>query len=342
MTSADANGSVIVNNGTLAIVDNSELANGVITGGKTTDNGGGVLNNGIFTLYAGEITGNEATIGGGVYNNGGAQGFWMTGGLIDGNTATTSNPAIGGDVIFNNMAQIQINADGDKVSIDDALAGLATYDYIKPIMPSYDDYTTEVPITANNDPQNDGTFYSTFYDSANKYILPEGVAAYVADLSGSDLVLTRIAMAGQVIPADNAVILVSSVANYSMIKTNAVPVTFTANNDLEGVDEATPLTDIPGLTAQNCYVLSGTNEYGVGFYRINVGTLKAHKAFVQYTGNQNNAPKRMRFVFDQEQVATGMEDVQGDNVQSTKVLENGVLYIIKNGVRYNVQGQIVK
>ena len=34
--------------------------------------------------------------------------------------------------------------------------------------------------------------------------------------------------------------------------------------------------------------------------------------------------------------------VQGDNVQSTKVLENGVLYIIKNGVRYNAQGQAVK
>jgi len=50
----------------------------------------------------------------------------------------------------------------------------------------------------------------------------------------------------------------------------------------------------------------------------------------------------MRFVFNQEQIATGMENVQGDNVQSTKVLENGVLYIIKNGVRYNVQGQIVK
>ena len=42
------------------------------------------------------------------------------------------------------------------------------------------------------------------------------------------------------------------------------------------------------------------------------------------------------------QIVTGVENVQGDNVQGTKVVENGVLYIIKNGVRYNAQGQIVK
>jgi hypothetical protein len=42
------------------------------------------------------------------------------------------------------------------------------------------------------------------------------------------------------------------------------------------------------------------------------------------------------------QVPTGVENVQGDNVQGTKVVENGVLYIIKNGVKYNAQGQVVK
>ena len=63
---------------------------------------------------------------------------------------------------------------------------------------------------------------------------------------------------------------------------------------------------------------------------------------MKYVGAPAGAPRRMRFVFEQEQVVTGMENVQGDNVQSTKVLENGVLYIIKNGVRYNAQGQKVR
>ena len=336
LTSAVENGSVIINNGTLAI-----MGEGQITGGKTTGNGGGILNNGTMTLYGGEITGNHADeIGGGVYNNGGAQGFWMTGGLIDGNTATT-NPAIGGEVIFNNMAVVQINADGDKVSIDEAIAGLSTYGYIQPVMPDYDDYTTEVAIVANEDPNNANVYYSTFFDSANKYLLPAGVEAYVADLSGNDLLLTKIAGAGQVLPANVAVIFKASVQNFNLIPSFEVPVSFTANNDLEGVDAITAVTSIDGLTTTNCYVLSGTNEYGVGFYRINSENLKAHKAYVKYTGLQNNAPKRMRFVFNQEQTATSIDNTNAV-VESQKILENGVLYIIRDGVRYNAQGQLIK
>jgi hypothetical protein len=36
--------------------------------------------------------------------------------------------------------------------------------------------------------------------------------------------------------------------------------------------------------------------------------------------------------------ATSVENVQGDKVQSTKVIENGVLYIKYKGTKYNVQG----
>ena len=50
-------------------------------------------------------------------------------------------------------------------------------------------------------------------------MLPAGVEAYVADLSGSDLVLTRIAVAGQVIPADEAVILKANVQNFNLVPT---------------------------------------------------------------------------------------------------------------------------
>lgn len=39
---------------------------------------------------------------------------------------------------------------------------------------------------------------------------------------------------------------------------------------------------------------------------------------------------------------TGLGEAQSDKAQSTKVVENGVLYIIRDGVRYNAQGQRVK
>lgn len=125
-------GSVIINNGTLAI-----MGNGLITGGNTTGNGGGILNNGNLTLYGGEITGNKAKgNGGGIYNtkeNTATDGFWMTGGLIKGNTAI-NYPAIGGQVSFNSLVNVQVDAQGKTLSAKTAIAGLKKYDYIQPKM----------------------------------------------------------------------------------------------------------------------------------------------------------------------------------------------------------------
>ena len=41
-------------------------------------------------------------------------------------------------------------------------------------------------------------------------------------------------------------------------------------------------------------------------------------------------------------VRQGIENVQGDEVQCTKVVENGHLMILKNGMKYNAQGALVK
>ena len=187
----------------------------------------------------------------------------------------------------------------------------------------------DVNITPNVDPDHAGVYYSTFFDSANKYALPAGVEAYVADLSGANLLLTKIANAGQTIPANVAVILKSTVTPFTLSISDAEAVTFTATNDLQG-------TDVSIATPDNCYVLAG--EDGVGFYHYTASMLNPHKAYVIYSGS-NQAPKRMPFVFNQ---ATGVDQVPSDQVQSTKILENGVLYIIKNGVKYNAQGQVIK
>ncbi len=149
LTAPAANGSVIINNGTLAIMDNA--GNGKITGGNTSTIGGGVLNNGAFTLYGGEITGNTATdAGGGVYNTAYELpgGFWMTGGLIDGNTASVG-AAIGGEVTFNKQAAVQVDADGTVVDINTAAAHMMSYSYIRPALPSVDQMMTTPAQQAN-------------------------------------------------------------------------------------------------------------------------------------------------------------------------------------------------
>ncbi len=197
------------------------------------------------------------------------------------------------------------------------------------------------------DPENPDVHYSTFYSSNYSYkLMNDGTVAFIAKISGSDLVLTQIAEGEQVIPAGTAVIFrkTGSSIPVGLRDTEENNTSFDpADNDLRGVDVATEVTSIDGLTANNCYVLSGKSHdesvIGVGFYKIYGTELKQHKAYVKYAGGQNNAPKKMRFVYGQ---ATGIEDVQGNNVQSTKVIENGVLYIIRDGKTYNAMGQMVK
>ena len=191
---------------------------------------------------------------------------------------------------------------------------------------------TDEQVPTNVDPENPSYHYSTFFHSSQNYKLSnDGTQAFIADLSNNELVLTEIAHGEQVIPANTAVILrkTGSADPVVLIPTAESGVSVNPDdNDLRGVDDATTLASLSINPAQ-CYVLSGKShdesESGVGFYRIYGPTLKAHKAYVIFAGSSNNAPKKMRFVYGQ---ATGIEDVQGNNVQSTKVIENGVLYII--------------
>jgi len=195
-----------------------------------------------------------------------------------------------------------------------------------------------VDITAKQDPKDAGLYYSTFFDSARKFALPNnGTKAFVAKIEGTNMVMNEIASGAQVIPANTAVILQSPTGSFSLTPSDESAVTFDlADNQLQGYDEAT-------AAPANCYVLSGRsadgNTIGVGFYQFS-GTLAAHKAYLTLGGGAG-APQRLRFVFNGENAATGIDNTSAA-VKSEKRLENGQLVIIKNGVRYNAQGQIVK
>ncbi|MBQ8705498.1 MAG: hypothetical protein IJ548_04270 [Paludibacteraceae bacterium] len=193
-------------------------------------------------------------------------------------------------------------------------------------------------IAAKQDPDDAGLYYSTFFDSSRKFTLPAGTEAYAATISGEDMILNKVAEGGQIIPADNAFILKSNSASVTLTPTDDAPVSVSVANSLHG-------TDSEMAAPANCYVLSGhSTDYsvtGVGFYQFS-GTLPAHKAYLTVSGGAAYAPKRLRFVFNQGQTATGVENVQDDNVQSTKVLRDGQLIIQRGDKEYNAQGQIVK
>ena len=237
----------------------------------------------------------------------------------------TTPPTLGNNVFANTADALTVYVPAESV---------ATY---KENWSAYEDKIVAIPapepqgeeITPSVDPQNPTIYYSTFFDSAVKYQLPEGVEAYVATISENALLLTKIAVAGQTIPADNAVILKSTVAPFTLTPSEAEAVTFSATNSLQG-------TDVAIATPANCYVLGGADGV-VGFYQYGGTNLNPHKAYVVFSGS-NQAPRRMPFIFD---AATGVENVQG-NVQSTKVLRDGQLIIIRNGVEYNVNGMMAK
>lgn len=55
-----------------------------------------------------------------------------------------------------------------------------------------------------------------------------------------------------------------------------------------------------------------------------------------------DAPRRKLNIGFRNNAPTGMENIQDDNVQSTKVLIDGTLYILRNGNMYDVTGKLVK
>ena len=75
------------------------------------------------------------------------------------------------------------------------------------------------------------------------------------------------------------------------------------------------------------------------------GNVRSFRAYFQITPPTVPSPIRRGMkarIVMKEEVTTGVEEVQGNNVQSTKFLENNQVIIIRNGVKYNLQGQAIK
>ena len=239
-----------------------------------------------------------------------------------------------------NMSAANITTDGDNITLYVDEPGDYSFQWTfasNTLELTWVPDATNKALTTKEDPKNPGVWYSTFYHSMNRYQLPAGVEAYVATVSGETMNLTKIAEAGQVLPENTAVILKADAENISLIPTDATPVAYSATNNLHGVDV---VTEIAAAVSGTCYVLSGNSTDGVGFFKyLAPNQLKAHKAYIDLNGSgMAQAPKHLRFVYDQ---ATGIENTNAA-VECQKLIENGQLIIIKNGVKYNAQGQIVK
>ena len=208
-------------------------------------------------------------------------------------------------------------------------------------------------VTASQDPH-DVVFYRTYYDGTHDLLLPPDVWAYVGYVSNNEFILRTIAFDGEIVPAGTAVVLRSFSPEYRLIAMEPVAEPYTGTNQLRGTDVNITIATDPELSskADKIYVLgkegwvNSERQEGMGLYRYTGTTLGAHKAYLIYDGTgsgssgQQNAPAR--FLFKHENEATGVENVQSDKVQCTKVIRDGQLIIVKDGKEYNAQGLIIK
>lgn len=149
--------------------------------------------------------------------------------------------------------------------------------------------------------------------------------SYPADRVGGNIVNPRF--------KDINVLIANSPSNVS-----ADGVTF------QGMLAPTHISSFSQNTTEDYLFLGEKNELT---WPLNDGTdMRGFRAYFIIDRNQitpSMAPDRTRArLIDVQKMPTGVENVQGNKVQCTKVMVNGELHIIKNGVRYNAQGQMVK
>ena len=128
--------------------------------------------------------------------------------------------------------------------------------------------------------------------------------------------------------------------NLSSLTFAGVTVTTTTPQDVthNGVTLHGTLSQITGVSGSNKLYLAANDEL---HYSASERNINPFRAYFEVAGvGPNNAPKAR--IVQRQNTTTDVENVQTSTVKSQKIMENGQLFILKNGVKYNAQGQIVK
>ncbi len=299
-----------------------------ISGGNVSSSSCGIYDNsGHVNINGGTITGTNY----GVYTYAGF--ITMTSGGVSGNTGVyvqyysagwPGNLDISGGIV-NGTTKAVTTQTGAVVSITggtfshDVSAYCATGYLSEPNLAgtSYTVFQPDLKFTSNG--------YSTFACNVNVQLT--GATAYRGEIS--DNVLTLYEITDNKIPAGEGVVIKDNDDTYSFAKLSTEPAAIT--NDLIGCVEAT--TPEAGMN----FVLS-EHENEAAFYEFRGTQIPAHKAYLNIPAAAQ-APKRIRMVTD---TATDVENVQQSEISSQKVLRDGQVIIIRNGVEYNVAGQVIR
>lgn len=163
--------------------------------------------------------------------------------------------------------------------------------------------------------------FGTYYNS-NSYILPEGLTAFGYKEANTDgtLVKTDVFTAGDVVPANAALVVKGNTGKYECYTTDKEATKTLESNLLKGV---TTDTRIEALSGVKRYILTRADDGILAFYRTNTGNInvKANRAYLE-------VPTAMAVAsFSLEGTATGINKVV------TTAAKQGIYTI--SGVRLN-------
>lgn len=181
--------------------------------------------------------------------------------------------------------------------------------------------TTKLPTSVGTitiaTPEGFGTYYNS-----NSYILPKGLTAFGYKEANTDgtLVKTDVFTAGDVVPANAALVVKGNTGKYECYATDQAAMKTLEGNLLKGV---TTDTKIEAKSGVKRYILTRADDGILAFYRTNTGNInvKANRAYLE-------VPTAMAVAsFSLEGSATGINNVV------TTAAKQGIYTI--SGVRLN-------
>ena len=188
------------------------------------------------------------------------------------------------------------------------------------------DITKAITPTANG--------YATFFDPVNKFYIPEGVSAYTGEYNNVNQTLSLHALLTNpsIVPENTPIVLkASSSTSFDITLSYATAGSVDGTNNLHG-------TDAEITTPTNAYVLGYQNST-TAFYSFSGNTIPANRAYLQISDGAALAGGIR--IIESGNDATSLQNIEASDA-AQKFIENGQLFIRKNGIVYDITGRIVK
>ena len=191
-------------------------------------------------------------------------------------------------------------------------------------------------LTANAG-DNDGEYWSTYYNNLADCKVGDGTKVFKVALDGTSLTMTEIS--DGIITRGQAVVLKST--------SNSIPLNYSATGSETSYEDNSLLGTMTGIeNPGNAYVLNNKTA-GIGFYKLSAsGTIGAHKAYLTYDGNNARSFFRLdgttgigtidngQLTIDNNAGADGWYDLQGRKLYGKPTVKG--IYIL-NGKAVSVK-----